>query len=175
MSGQRPECGLALCQCEGFQSARLAVLTQHHHAEFTVIGQQDLSVGAEIFLHLLRLDCLAGLFRESLHFNHAAIRRLHGEVLWHGILLELILSEEAAVRQASATVLQLQDWRHARLEPFANFGEQRLNRRIEGRFIGGVAGCANFRQFGEIRLYGMHTLFLQQQTGAHNAQGHVGT
>jgi len=25
-----------------------------------------------------------------------------------------------------------------------------------------VTGCADFRQFGEIRLYGMHTLILQQ-------------
>ena len=55
-----------------------------------------------------------------------------------------------------ATILELENWLDTRLEPFANFGEQPLNRRIVGRFVGGVTGCANFRQFGEIRLYGMH-------------------
>jgi hypothetical protein len=162
MSSQRPEGGFALCQCEGFQSARLIVLTQHHHAEFTVIGQQDLSIGAKIFLYLLRLDCLAGLFRESLHFNHAAIRRLYGEIFRQGALFELVLSEEAAVRQSGSSILELENWLDTRFHPIANFREQSLNRWIEGRFIGGVAGCANFRQFGEIRLYGMHTLILQQ-------------
>ena len=80
MSGQRPEGGLSLRQCEGFQGARFIVLAQHDHAKLAVIGHEDLPVGAKILLHLLGLDCLTCLFSESLYFNHAAIRRLYGEV-----------------------------------------------------------------------------------------------
>jgi hypothetical protein len=114
------------------------------------------------------LDGLAGLFRESLHFNRAAIGRLYGKVIRHGVLFELILCEKAAVGMIRAPVLELENRPDTRLHPVANFREQPLNRRIVGRFIGGVAGCADFRQFGEIGLYGMHTLFLQHRAGAHN-------
>jgi hypothetical protein len=38
-----------------------------------------------------------------------------------------------------------------------------------------LAGCADFSKFGEIGLYGMHTLFLQHPTGTHNGRCLQGT
>jgi hypothetical protein len=38
-----------------------------------------------------------------------------------------------------------------------------------------VTGGADFCQLCEIRLYGMHILFLQQRAGRHNAQSDGGT
>src|ERR1039457_3576380 len=103
--------------------------------------------------------------------SRAEIERLvalYGEVVRHSIALELVLSEEAAVRQSGSSILELENWLDTRFHPIANFREQSLNRRIEGRFIGGVAGCANFRQFGEIGLDEVHMMFLQQWSGMHN-------
>jgi hypothetical protein len=165
ISGQRPECDFALCECEGFQGARLIVLAQHHHAKLTVVGQQHLPIGAEIFLYLLRLDRLACVFRESLHFNHAAIRRLYGEVFRQGVFLELILGEESAVRQSGSPVPELENRLDTRFQSIADFREQPLNRRIERRFIGCMTGRANFRQLGEIGLYRMHMTFLERKFG----------
>ncbi|MGB8258817.1 MAG: hypothetical protein WCE75_00630 [Terracidiphilus sp.] len=168
MSGQRPERGFALGQSEGLQGALLIVLAQNDDAKFPVIGHQDLPVGVQILLYLLRLGGLAGVFRESLHFDRTAVRWLHGEVLRRGVLLELILREEPTIRLSGSPVLELQDRPHTRLEPLADFREQPLDCRVVGRFIGGLTGRANFRQFGEISLYGMHKPFLQQSSDGGN-------
>jgi hypothetical protein len=52
-----------------------------------------------------------------------------------------------------------------RLESLADFREQPLNRSIEGRLIGGMAGRANFRQLGEIVLKRMNNPILQLKLG----------
>jgi hypothetical protein len=110
----------------------------------------------EVFLHLRRLDDVGQLLGSRLDFEDPARGIESAE---RGFLIgvpELVGREEAAVGQAGATVLELDNAVDLGLEAVPDSIKQFGQRALAGGFPGGSAAVAGFTQFGQVYFQRVH-------------------
>lgn len=152
----RPQFPLSRGQRVAFQLLRLPGGVARDQHEVAVVCREHLAVTSKVAFHLIALSQLGDIIARAFDLNRAARRRCPFERCASVGSLQLLGGEEAAIGQARAFVLQIDDATDARFEVFADGVEQISERAVKRSLAHARTRRMNLAQFAQVSLKYLH-------------------
>ena len=117
---------------------------------------EDLAILVPVARDLIGIGCEPGIILCRFAFDGPTAWKLPGEEWFIAPFLSLLRSEQSAIGQTGAHVLQMDDTVNVRLQHLANRVEEVGESRIVRRFFDGSAGGVDVVHVAEVAFEGVH-------------------
>jgi hypothetical protein len=146
----------AVGQPVGFENRRIAAGILAHENEIAVICDEYLAISVPVPGDLFCFGCHPSVVLGRLDLDGATGRKLAGQWRIIGNSLELLGSEEAAIRFACTSVRELEDTLNLRLELFSEFIQEGCQGMIIGLLLDSRSCAPNLTELSQVGFESRH-------------------